>query len=82
MTRRPIFTDRCVTTLIGKVTSANFSDIRATEMLPRFLPYIHCRRRAAPRLREKPHRLDFCAFCKGYSVVNIDPKITNGILDV
>ena len=28
MTWRPIFTDRCVTTLIGKATSANIPDVQ------------------------------------------------------
>ena len=31
MTWRPIFTDRCVTTLIGKATSANIADIETVD---------------------------------------------------
>jgi hypothetical protein len=39
--------------------------------------------RVAPlRRREEPSRSNFCTFCKGYRVVNIDAKVANGILDV
>jgi hypothetical protein len=50
---------------------------RALNTCPSFIKL-----RATPRHCGEPRRLNFCAFCKGNCVVDIDAEIANGILNI